>query len=163
MLVPSAWYFGREDATLATFGARTACGFRGQLSDGRWLRTGDLGVLIAPANGSGGAAEIVITGRLKDVIIIGGRNYHPQDIEAAAEAAGKAVLRPGCSAAVEVEEQVNGAGAGTRVVYVAECRSAKNSPGDLRLAAEQAAGAATRPLLSSTRAVFVTQCTRQKL
>jgi acyl-CoA synthetase (AMP-forming)/AMP-acid ligase II len=79
--VPRTGYFRRDDATLDTFGARTACGFCGALSDGRWLRTGDLGVLIAPADGCGGAAEIVITGRLKDVIIVGGRNYYPQDIE----------------------------------------------------------------------------------
>ena len=74
-------YYRREESTAATFGGRTACGFRGALSDGRWLRTGDLGVLVAPADGCGGAAEIVITGRLKDVIIVGGRNYYPQDIE----------------------------------------------------------------------------------
>jgi 3-oxoacyl-(acyl-carrier-protein) synthase len=56
----------------------------------------------------------------------------------AAEATGKSVLRPGCSAAVEVEEAVQGGGSRKRVVYVAECRSAKNSPGDLHAAAERA-------------------------
>ena len=81
MRVPCTGYFRREEATVDTFGAHTACGFRGALSDGRWLRTGDLGVLIVPADGCGSAAEIVITGRLKDVIIVGGRNYYPQDIE----------------------------------------------------------------------------------
>ena len=57
----------------------------------------------------------------------------------AAEAATKAVLRPGCSAAVEVEGT---GGASTRVVFVAECRSAKHSGDFLRLAAEDARAAA---------------------
>ncbi len=38
-----------------------------------WLRTGDLGYM---ADG-----ELVVCGRLKDVIILGGRNVHPQDVE----------------------------------------------------------------------------------
>jgi fatty-acyl-CoA synthase len=40
---------------------------------GGWLRTGDLGYL---ANG-----EIYISGRIKDILIINGRNYYPQRIE----------------------------------------------------------------------------------
>ena len=42
------------------------------------LRTGDLGFV---ADG-----ELFISGRLKDLIIVRGRNYHPQDIEQAIEA-----------------------------------------------------------------------------
>jgi fatty-acyl-CoA synthase len=53
-------YYNAPDAT------------RQVLADG-WLRTGDLGAL---ADG-----ELVICGRLKDVIIIGGRNIHPEEIE----------------------------------------------------------------------------------
>lgn len=44
-----------------------------------WLRTGDLGVVDA--------GELVVTGRLKDMIIVDGRNHYPQDIEATAQAA----------------------------------------------------------------------------
>jgi fatty-acyl-CoA synthase len=40
-----------------------------------WLRTGDLGYVV---NG-----ELVVCGRIKDVIILGGRNVHPQDVERA--------------------------------------------------------------------------------
>jgi acyl-CoA synthetase (AMP-forming)/AMP-acid ligase II len=50
-----------------------------------WLATGDLGFL------DGG--ELFITGRSKDLIIIGGRNYYPQDLEA--EASALPGFRPG--------------------------------------------------------------------
>ncbi len=56
----------------------------------RYLRTGDLGALVD--------GELVITGRLKDLIIIRGRNLYPQDLETTAEA----LLHSGClSAAFE--------------------------------------------------------------
>ncbi len=44
-----------------------------QTLSGKWLRTGDLGYL---ANG-----ELFVCGRAKDVIIVNGRKYHPQDLE----------------------------------------------------------------------------------
>ena len=51
------------------------------LRDG-WLRTGDLGYFVSgPDNGP---QELVLCGRLKDVIIIAGRNIYPEDIERAA-------------------------------------------------------------------------------
>lgn len=43
-----------------------------------WIRTGDLGVL--------GPHGLYITGRLKDMIIVGGRNLYPEDAERAANA-----------------------------------------------------------------------------
>ncbi len=61
---------------------------------GPFLRTGDLGFL---QNG-----ELFITGRLKDVIIIRGQNYYPQDIELSVEKSHPA-LRPGCGAAFSIE------------------------------------------------------------
>jgi len=50
-----------------------------------WLRTGDLGYLVD--------GEVVVCGRLKDVIIIGGRNVFPEEIERAA--GGVDGVRPG--------------------------------------------------------------------
>lgn len=58
-------YYGRPDVTAAT------------LHDG-WLRTGDLGYLVD--------GEVVVCGRIKDVIIVGGRNVFPEEIERAAAA-----------------------------------------------------------------------------
>ncbi|HET9991661.1 MAG TPA: fatty acyl-AMP ligase [Kofleriaceae bacterium] len=82
-------YWGRDDDG-TVFGARLADG------DGPFLRTGDLGFL------HGG--ELFIAGRRKDIIIIGGRNLFPQDLEATIEAAVPAI-RKGCCAAFSVEAE----------------------------------------------------------
>jgi acyl-CoA synthetase (AMP-forming)/AMP-acid ligase II len=74
-------------------------GLSGKLADadgGSFLRTGDLGFVFE--------GELFITGRCKDVIIVRGRNHHPQDIEATAQAAHRA-LRPGGGVAFGVEEE----------------------------------------------------------
>jgi acyl-CoA synthetase (AMP-forming)/AMP-acid ligase II/acyl carrier protein len=78
-------YWNRSDAT--------AHSFRAYLSDtgeGPFLRTGDLGYLKE--------GELFVTGRLKDLIIINGRNYYPQDIERTIEKCHPS-LRPASSAA----------------------------------------------------------------
>lgn len=59
-----------------------------------FLRTGDLGFLH---NG-----ELFVTGRLKDLIIIAGRNHYPQDIEETVSQCHSA-LRPGSGAAFSIE------------------------------------------------------------
>jgi acyl-CoA synthetase (AMP-forming)/AMP-acid ligase II/acyl carrier protein len=60
--------------------------------DGHFLRTGDLGFFRD--------GELFVTGRVKDVIIIRGRNHYPQDIEQSAEESHPAVL-PGAAFALE--------------------------------------------------------------
>jgi acyl-CoA synthetase (AMP-forming)/AMP-acid ligase II len=62
--------------------------------EGPYLRTGDLGFLRGD--------ELFVTGRLKDVIIVRGRNHYPEDIERTAERSSRS-LRPGCGAAFSVE------------------------------------------------------------
>jgi amino acid adenylation domain-containing protein len=69
----AAGYWNRPEATAETFGARLAGG------DGPFLRTGDLGFLSA--------GELYVTGRLKDLLIVRGRNVYPQDVEWSAAAA----------------------------------------------------------------------------
>lgn len=85
-------YYEQPETTAAVFG--------GQLTDtgeGPFLRTGDLGFLRA--------GQLFVTGRLKDLIIIRGRNYYPEDIEHSVDGAHPA-LRAGYTAAfsLDVEE-----------------------------------------------------------
>ncbi|NTX50273.1 non-ribosomal peptide synthase/polyketide synthase [Myxococcus sp. CA039A] len=74
----------------------TARAFEAQVpgSDRRFLRTGDLGFLHE--------GELFVSGRLKDLIILRGRNIHPQDLELTVEQSHPA-LRPGCTAAFALE------------------------------------------------------------
>ena len=82
-----------------------------------WFRTGDLGVYVD--------GQLYIAGRIKDLVIVDGRNHFPQDIEATAAAASAAV-RPGFVAAFSVpaDELPGGATAagtpGERLVIVTE-------------------------------------------
>ncbi|HZO05918.1 MAG TPA: fatty acyl-AMP ligase [Solirubrobacterales bacterium] len=80
-------YWNQEDETAEQFGAT----LDGE-SDGRWLRSGDLGALVD--------GELFVVGRIKELIIANGRNIHPHDVEWSAEEAHPA-LRRHCSAAYD--------------------------------------------------------------
>lgn len=81
-------YWQRPRESQDTFGARLEPD-----GDG-FLRTGDLGVVHD--------GELFVTGRVKDLIIIRGRNHYPHDIEATVQGS-HAALRADCGAAVAVE------------------------------------------------------------
>lgn len=96
----AAGYWRNEEASLATFGASLNDG------SGPFLRTGDLGFV------EGG--ELFVAGRLKDLIIVAGRNYYPQDIEQSVEQS-HPDLQPAGAAAFTVDT-----GTGEELVVVQE-------------------------------------------
>lgn len=83
-----------------------------------WLRTGDLGFIDD--------GELFVSGRLKDLIIIRGRNYYPHDLEYAVEAATDA-LNPASTAAFSVDE-----GDGEKLIVLAELKRNRIRQGDFR-------------------------------
>ena len=100
-------YWQRKQETEETFKAYLA----DDRKQGGFLRTGDLGFVEE--------GELYVTGRLKDLIIIRGKNYYPQDIEWVVEKADEQIRTNSCAAfAIEVDgiEQL---------VIVAEIRSNK--------------------------------------
>jgi acyl-CoA synthetase (AMP-forming)/AMP-acid ligase II len=68
---------------------------------GAFLRTGDLGCLV---NG-----QVVVTGRLKDLLIVRGHKHFPQDLEVTAEES-SADIRPGSAVAVASSSDADGDG-----------------------------------------------------
>lgn len=96
-----AGYYNRPDATAAA------------LRDG-WYLTGDLGYIAS--------REVFVSGRKKDMIVVGGKNVYPQDIEAlASEVEG---VRPGRVVAFGIFDEESGT---EEVVVIAEADH--NDPG----------------------------------
>lgn len=112
-------YWKRPEETKLTFGARVAGNERAS-----FLRTGDLGFLHD--------GELFVTGRLKDLIIIRGRNLYPQDIENTVQKSHVQLRSGGCAAfsvdvngeerLILVQEAERGASLGEEVVN-AICRA----------------------------------------
>lgn len=114
-------YWKRPEETKETFQA-----YLRDTGEGPFLRTGDIGFIKD--------GELFVQGRIKDTIIIRGRNYYPQDIEQTVER-GNEALKPRCNAAFAVE--VNGQ---ERLVIVQEVErdyrnvDAERVAGDIRQA-----------------------------
>jgi acyl-CoA synthetase (AMP-forming)/AMP-acid ligase II/acyl carrier protein len=84
-------YWNQPEETARVFQAKLC----GADNDGEtFLRTGDLGAIKD--------GELFVTGRIKDLIIIRGRNLYPQDVESTIERSHPA-FRPGCNAAFSIE------------------------------------------------------------
>ncbi|MEI6637660.1 MAG: aminotransferase class I/II-fold pyridoxal phosphate-dependent enzyme, partial [Planctomycetota bacterium] len=120
-------YWNRPDESQATFGAMLAQPDDDSRAVAKWrpnvgpyLRTGDLGFFDS--------GELFVTGRLKDLIIIRGRNHYPQDLEHSVEEA-SSLIRAGSVAAfaVDIDDR-------ERVVVVAEIERGKREPTDLAVA-----------------------------
>lgn len=88
-------YLGRPEQTDETFHNT----LKGRLPEGsrvinapddNWMATGDLGVVLDD--------EIYVTGRLKDLVVIAGRNHYPQDIEATTREATEHINSDGIAA-----------------------------------------------------------------
>lgn len=75
----AAGYYNRMEQTREVFHGRLAN------EDGEYLRTGDLGFMRS--------GELFVTGRIKDLIIVNGRNIYPQDVEATVAKADPAVKK----------------------------------------------------------------------
>ena len=128
-------YWNKPEETIATFQnilkSRTSPSHaEGATDDATWVRTGDLGAFYD--------GDLYITGRVKDLVIIDGRNHYPQDLEYSAQEATKAV-RTGFVAAFSVpanqlpDEVFDNAHAGLK-------RDANDSSEQLVIVAERAPG-----------------------
>jgi fatty acid CoA ligase FadD32 len=93
-----AGYWGKEEESAHTFrnilkSRISESRAEGAADDGLWVRTGDYGTYFK--------GHLYIAGRIKDLVIIDGRNHYPQDLEYSAQEASKA-LRTGYVAAFSV-------------------------------------------------------------
>ncbi|WP_086844695.1 fatty acyl-AMP ligase [Amycolatopsis kentuckyensis] len=107
-------YWGRVAESESTFDGRLATAEAGVPADS-WLRTGDLGVIHE--------GELFVTARLKDLIVVDGRNHHPHDIEATVQDAHHAIQRDRL-AAFSVEKN----GREVPVVVAERVRTADHEP-----------------------------------
>lgn len=137
-------YFGREDETQRVFGNKLQSRLEhgshaeGAPDNGCWLATGDLGVYID--------GELYLTGRIKDLIIIDGRNHYPHDIETTVSHASPAIR--------------NGYVAAFSVPHDAVETSSANTAEQLVIVAERAAGSGRAdpgPVLDAMRAAVARQ------
>src|SRR5271154_6178382 len=111
-------YWNNPELTLTMFHARMV---DDSPYDDGYLRTGDMGFFHD--------GELFVCGRIKDMIIVRGQNYYPQDIEEVAEKA-SGLIRSNCVAAFQINEDSEPA-----LAIVAEVKNPKALPDALKIAA----------------------------
>src|SRR5246127_2374150 len=111
-------YWKNPELTLKQFRARIVDD--SPYEDG-YLRTGDMGFFHD--------GELFVCGRMKDMIILRGQNYYPQDIENVVERA-SGLIRANCVAAFQIHEDSEPA-----LAIVAEVKNPKAIPEALKIAA----------------------------
>src|SRR5271156_5131191 len=111
-------YWNNPELALKMFHARL--GDDSPYDDG-YLRTGDMGFFHD--------GELFVCGRIKDMIIVRGQNYYPQDIEEVVEKA-SGLIRNNCVAAFQINEDSEPA-----LAIVAEVKNPKAVPDALKIAA----------------------------
>lgn len=111
-------YWNNPEMTLKQFRARLV---DDSPYDDGYLRTGDMGFFHR--------GELFVCGRIKDMIIIRGQNYYPQDIENVVERA-SSLIRHNCVAAFQIHEDSESA-----LAIVVEVKSPKALPDARKIAA----------------------------
>lgn len=110
-------YWNNPELTLKQFRARIV---DDSPYDDGYLRTGDMGFFHE--------GELYVCGRIKDMIILRGQNYFPQDIENVVEKA-SGLIRGGCVAAFQIHEDMEPA-----LAIVAEVKNPKAIPDARKIA-----------------------------
>lgn len=120
----SAGYWRKPEQTGSAFGATLADAPAGTPDTG-WLRTGDQGFISE--------GDLFIVGRIKDMLIVRGRNYYPEDIEATVQQ----ITRGRVAAIAVPDEQTE------KLVTVIELKKLDDS-GDLTLVKNDVTAAISR-------------------
>lgn len=105
----AAGYWRNPEMTKRTFGGQLAAPSEG-VPNGPWLKTGDLGVMFN--------SELFIIGRIKDLLIVDGRNHYPDDIEFTI-----GEITVGRVAAVSVQDDTS-----EKLVAIAEVKPPRGTP-----------------------------------
>lgn len=108
----SPGYWRNPELTARTFGGQLASPSEGT-PPGPWLRTGDLGAVVDD--------QLYVIGRIKDLLIVDGRNHYPEDIELTV---GEITI--GRVVAVSVPDETT-----EKLVVVAEIKPPAGSPEDV--------------------------------
>ncbi len=108
----SPGYWRNPELTARTFGGRLAAPSEGTPA-GPWLRTGDLGAIFSD--------ELYIIGRIKDLLIVDGRNHYPEDIELTVSE-----ITVGRVAAVSIPDEAT-----EKLVAIAEIKLPAGSPDEV--------------------------------